>query len=481
MTCKRHLHGPAASSRNLALLSLALGGLFAGCADSKDHGAAEAGSVTPAPAGPVAPSGGTTQPPPGAQPPGGTAGLPCAVATVLAKHCSTCHGETPRFGAPMPLVTRAQLRAPARSNPERAVFELVLERIKDVQRPMPPPPNPAATEAEIAVIQDWVAAGAPAGEACGEMPAAPDGGMAELPPPHPDCDHVIELRAHGLPFAGDQTPYAVAPLTDLYVNFTFDLPWTGSAHGVSFYPIVDNDRVLHHWLLYAAPVGLLPGGSIAPGIGTHPGESLVAGWAPGGVPAVMPDGVGIELPDGPVGRFTLEMHYHNDSGMLEAPDRSGVRVCATTRKRPQTAAVHLLGTEAIAMALPGEHRFTGVCHPWLNPLADRSPVHILTSSPHLHKRGRHLTTKIHRADGVTTDILLDTPFDFNNQIIHQTPATIYPGDWLETTCTYEHAGGVATFGIRTEDEMCQNYVTAWPVGALDTGGTVIFERHACML
>ena len=228
-----------------------------------------------------------------------------------------------------------------------------------------PPPSGGADEPELAVIRDWVRAGAPAGEACAAMPAPPDDGMrGELPPPHPDCDHVFELRAHGNPFSGDDTPYPVPPLTDLYVNFTFDIPWTGSAHGISFHPIIDDDRVLHHWLLYAAPVSVVPGGAIVPGIGTHPGESLIAGWAPGGQAAVMPDGVGIELPDGPLGRFTLEMHYHNDTGMLDARDRSGVRACVTTHKRPQTAAVHLLGTEIIAMATPGLHSFTGVCHPW---------------------------------------------------------------------------------------------------------------------
>ena len=413
----------------------------------------------------------------------GDSGLPCDVSTVLATHCAGCHGETLRYGAPMPLLTLEDLHAPGISEPAVPMYDLVLERMEDVQAPMPPRPNPAATEAEIAAMEAWIDAGAAAGKVCDEDPFPLDEpGDNELPPPSPECDHVFELRAHGLPFRGDDTPYPVPPLTDLYVNFTFQVPWIGEAQGISFHPIIDDDRVLHHWLLYTAPLGAVLDGAIVPGIGAHPGESLVAGWAPGGDPTVMPDNVGLEMPVGPLARFVLEIHYHNDAGHLDAMDRSGVRVCVTTTKREKTAAVHLLGTEVIAMAGPGEFSFKGFCHPWLNltGLLDRSPVHIISSSPHLHRRGRRITTTIHRADG-GTDTLIDTPFDFDNQISYPTPATIYPGDWLETTCTYENPGGIATFGIRTEDEMCQNYLTAWPVGALDTGGSIILSAHACML
>ncbi len=456
-----------------------------GSPPDKDGGA-------PAGGGPGAPQDGPDGPdaaPPSVLDPDNPSGLPCAVSTVLTARCTSCHAESPRFAAPMPLVTLDDLRAPSRDDPTRPVHDLVIDRMLDEWRPMPPPPQPPADEAEIAVLRAWVDAGAPAGEACqgDDVPPPPmDVGVdidAPLPPPHEDCDYVFELRAHGVGVPDDETPYSVPPLTDLYVNFTFSVPWTGSVHGLSFHPIVDDERVLHHMLLYSHPVGgNLLNGTIVPGIGAHPGESLVAGWAPGGTPSIMPEGVGMELPPGPTGRFVLEVHYHNDAGYLDALDRSGFRVCATSKKREQTAAVHLLGTELLAMAGPGEFQFTGVCHPWLNlsGIFNREPVTIVSSSPHLHQRGRRLTTKIHRVDG-TTDILIDVPFDWDNQIIHPTPATIYPGDWLETTCYYENEGGIATFGIRTEDEMCQNYILAYPVGALDTGGSLILEAHACML
>src|SRR4051794_6041691 len=68
-------------------------------------------------------------------------GLPCDVAEVFARHCQTCHSQTPQYGAPMPLVTHANLMAPAKSDPARRVFERVSARIHDDARPMPQPPN----------------------------------------------------------------------------------------------------------------------------------------------------------------------------------------------------------------------------------------------------------------------------------------------------------------------------------------------------
>lgn len=65
--------------------------------------------------------------------------------------------------------------------------------------------------------------------------------------------------------------------------------------------------------------------------------------------------------------------------------------------------------------------------------------------------------------------------------VHPTPEILFPGDWLETVCTFENDEGAAIYGIRAEDEVCQNYVIATPVGPLDTGGVLSFETHACML
>ncbi len=98
----------------------------------------------------------------------GGAGLPCDVATVL-KNCQPCHGNPP-VGAPMPLVTHADLIAPAKSDPSRRVADLVVERVQSATRPMPPTTRLA--DPDVATLVRWVSAGAPA-SSCNDPPAVP--------------------------------------------------------------------------------------------------------------------------------------------------------------------------------------------------------------------------------------------------------------------------------------------------------------------
>ena len=85
-------------------------------------------------------------------------GLPCDVEAVLKKGCAECHGATPSYGAPMPLVTFADLTAPAKSNPSKKVYEMVGTRVHDESRPMPQAPNPRLSAADTATLDTWIAA-----------------------------------------------------------------------------------------------------------------------------------------------------------------------------------------------------------------------------------------------------------------------------------------------------------------------------------
>ena len=103
-------------------------------------------------------------------------GLPCDVSALLAQHCQSCHRTPPAGGAPMPLLTYADLVAPAKSDPSKHMYDVVLSRMKDSARPMPP--GGMLPAADIALIEQWQAAGAPAGS-CGASDAGPDAIPAE--------------------------------------------------------------------------------------------------------------------------------------------------------------------------------------------------------------------------------------------------------------------------------------------------------------
>lgn len=91
---------------------------------------------------------------------GATSGLPCDVEALLAARCTACHSDPPGAGAPMALVTFAQLVAPSAADPKRTVAQLALARMRDASKPMPPANLMEA--ADLAPFASWIEAGTPA-------------------------------------------------------------------------------------------------------------------------------------------------------------------------------------------------------------------------------------------------------------------------------------------------------------------------------
>jgi len=104
------------------------------------------------------------------------AGLPCDVEQLLVTRCQSCHGSTPLPPSPMSLVTYADLMKPAIIAPSRSMAQESVIRMQGSTLPMPPAPMAPATPAEIAVLQNWINAGAPQG-VCDVTPG--DGGSSD--------------------------------------------------------------------------------------------------------------------------------------------------------------------------------------------------------------------------------------------------------------------------------------------------------------
>ena len=96
-------------------------------------------------------------------------GIPCDVAEVLRDNCLGCHGDPPVAGAPMPLTTWEHIQAPAASDESVRVYEMMNVRINSETAPMPPPSEGALGDEDKAVLNEWLAASAPAataGDSC---------------------------------------------------------------------------------------------------------------------------------------------------------------------------------------------------------------------------------------------------------------------------------------------------------------------------
>jgi hypothetical protein len=236
------------------------------------------------------------------------------------------------------------------------------------------------------------------------------------------------------------------------------VPFEPQEQAVAWAPVIGDPRVVHHWILYAVK-----------GTSTDCGQfkRFIFGWAPGGGIGRMPPNIGNELPN-PDERLLLEVHYYNPNRIAGIKDKTGVALCTTKSPRPIEAGVVTFGAVGIRIPPGGaEVSVSGTCGAGdTGQLTE--PLHVLWSAPHMHKLGTGFKTTISNARGTTT--LVDVKnWDFNDQVAYPVDPAKYlisPGDAVTTTCTYRNPGSKEVrFGERTEDEMCFNFATVYPISA----------------
>jgi len=414
-------------------------------------------------------------------------GLPCAVSALFAEHCASCHGATPLFGAPMSLVSHADLLMPAPLHPEQKTFEAVQERVHDDVSPMPPAPKTRLTAAELATLDAWVEAGAPESttECEPSVPGGADAGAGTgsgVPKPD-DCEQTYELNAHGGSTPTDHSKFNISASPALEGNqyhcFYFDPPYDSAAGLLWFQPMLDNTANLHHWILYATDNKTHESGTSAGCNAQEAGAYFVAGWAPGANNSVVPDDVALDLPSGPKAGLILEVHYYNNTGKAQQ-DASGIRFCTGAKaKRAHLAAVHTLGTEGLCIPAGASKDFSATC----SPRTDMGDIHINGIWPHMHKSARRMVVSIKRKGG-TTDVIHDAPFDFQSQVFFpmKDDVVVHPGDSVLTRCYYENdTSSQIHYGERTQDEMCYAFTMSWPAGALANPPTMLSDPSTALL
>lgn len=396
----------------------------------------------------------------GGFPPGATR-LPCAVEDVVFRRCAGCHAQTPRFGAPMPLVSWDDFVRPAVSRPGMRVLDLVPVRLADPVDPMPEdrPLEPADRN----VLDAWLAGGGPsrqAGDTCDPIMPPPD------PMPDPtDCSVTHTFLAHG---DTGESPFHVPPTTsrgsNLYQCFAFSSPFGDGDQSYGWTPMIGDARVLHHIVIFGVPREYADGSQFDC-FDMPAGAQIIAAWAPGASAFELPPDVGLALP-GPGQSLVMQIHYWNVPGYEDAFDRSGMGLCAGPA-RAQTASYLNAGTASFAIP-PRTMGFEayGGCDGSVTSRLSGS-VTAIAAFPHMHQLGRTITNGLLRAGTSTPEIVVRVdPWSFENQGLTPlaTPVRIDPGDSVYTHCVWDNTtADTVTFGERTEDEMCGTALLVYPL------------------
>ncbi len=366
------------------------------------------------------------------------------VAPIVYERCVSCHREGGI--APMPLVEYEDARAVA------PIMAAAVE-----SRTMPPwgVDNSGdchtfedarwLDDAEIAIIQDWVADGMPEGDPS-RAPALPG-----APPGLEEVTHTLDI---GVDYEPDGS------IDDDYRCFVVD-PGISQDMFLTAYEVKPGDeRVVHHVILYAldasatAEAEALDADDPRPGYscfgGSEVGGDFVAGWAPGTPPTKYPAGTGPRLRAG--GKIAMQIHYNLLNGVWS--DRTTVDLSLSSNAKEAL----IVPIADYSLSLPPGMDSVTEAEVTQNPLP--FPVTVWGVFPHMHQLGRQLRVVNRR--GSEEMCMVDVPaWDFNWQqfYLYDEPITVLPGDALEISCTYNTEGKtqMTTWGEGTQDEMCINF------------------------
>jgi hypothetical protein len=368
-------------------------------------------------------------------------GLPCDVAKVLGENCQQCHSSPPRFGAPVSLVSYADLSQNAGGT---SVAAQALLRAKDPSKArMPPAPAQALSASEISTLERWEQAGMPrASDACPIYPPKDSTGV--------ECTPDRSVRP--------QSKWTMpSTKSDEYVCYGVDFTEPQKRHVTAMAPRIGNSKIVHHLLLLDAPKAVSPVPFACPPTMASSWRLLYA-WAPGGKALSLPPEAGFPLEG--TKHYVMQVHYNNAQALAGETDDSGIDLCTTAALRPNDADVIAFGTDKFTV--PERGKLTRDCFvPVVGPLEGKT---FFAAMPHMHNIGTSISTTLVPLTGAPVDMGTVPTWDFSNEYwlpLANVKAEL--GDRIRTVCSWENKGNrPVSFGSSTADEMCYSFTMYYP-------------------
>ncbi len=380
------------------------------------------------------------------------------IAPIVFAHCTTCH--RPGEVAPFSLQTYRDVRQ-----------RMTLVADATQRRLMPPwkPDGPrgvflddrSLTDAQIALIQQWAAAGGPEGDPRDLPPTPTFASGWQLGTP----DLVVTMEA----------PYVLrADGPDVFRTFVLPID-TASAQYVRALELrPGNGRGVHH-----ANIGVdrtrssrrLDAADPEPGYvgGMVPDAAYPAGymlgWTPGQHPRPSPDGMPWRLE--PQSDLIVQLHMQ-PTGRPE-PIQVSVGLFFTSEPPARTPLGLRLGSETIDIA-PGEAAYQ-IADSYVLPV----DAQLLALQPHAHNLGREVVSDVLLPDGTARPLIAIRDWDFRWQDVYRfaAPLTLPKGSTIRMRFTYDnspanprnpfHPPRHIVWGQNTTDEMGDLWVQLVPV------------------
>lgn len=405
------------------------------------------------------------------------------IAPILFTHCATCHRPIDGTGTPAGSGRAVAGAATADGGPlcvagapfslldyESARINAKAVATATRSRTMPPwLPEPGhgvflderrLTDAQIALIQQWIAQGAPEGDAARRPtpPAFANGWRLGTP------DLVLPLERYALEPGG----------RDVFRNFVVPVPRAATRYVRAVEFRADNQRVLHH-----ANVALDPARRArrldrldpAPGFAAMAEDEIqnVFGWSPGKVPVLESADTAWALEDG--SDLVVQLHLIASSTREEVRPEIGLFFSST----PPTRVPVTVKLESKAIDIPAGDGNYVVEDRYVLPV----DVDVVSVYPHAHYLAKELRGTATLPDGTVAPLILIRQWDarWQDQYRYAAPLALPKGTTLAMRFTYDNSAGNrhqrntpparVTWGPQSTDEMGALWLEVIPRRAED--------------
>ncbi|XP_048751456.2 DBH-like monooxygenase protein 2 [Ostrea edulis] len=282
------------------------------------------------------------------------------------------------------------------------------------------------------------------------------------------CDAINQPEVKNVTLRYPPTP--VPSLETNYFCMIFELPRDGDYHMIATEPYIDNEYVMHHILLFGCETSVTEAESVPTSCGMGSGNcrTIIGAWAVGVKGECAHDDVGFRIGQQGFKYAMMQFHWNNVERRSDYVDSSGMTLFYTPNRRPNDAAIMMVGQEYLEIP-PSKERVEveAVCSADDTWMALSGPVYVTRALNHMHYLGREQYMD-HYRNGVKVNSFTNEPdysYDRPRFLEYKTSIEIKPGDEIRTKCVFKSSSkSVTTFqGDATSDEMCFGFLTIHPI------------------
>ncbi|XP_052692764.1 DBH-like monooxygenase protein 2 homolog isoform X1 [Crassostrea angulata] len=255
-----------------------------------------------------------------------------------------------------------------------------------------------------------------------------------------------------------------------YFCMTFELPQDGDYHMIATKPVIDNEYVMHHILLFGCGESVTKADTVPSscGMGQSGCQTLIGAWAVGANGECSHKDVGFRIGQNGFKYAMMQFHWNNYERRSDYKDSSGMTLYYTPNRRPNDAGIMMIGQTFLEIPPRKEHvEATSVCTAADTWMILKGPVYVTRALNHMHYLGREQYIDLYRNGAKVTTLTNEPDYSYDRPrfIEFEESIQIFPGDEIRTRCVFKSTTkSVTTFqGDGTSDEMCFGFLTVHPL------------------